>query len=202
MRFRPSLLILLFLLGAACQSVAPTPMLIGRMTDLNNVAMGLYLDCSDGINYSPAKVSCDPELLETKIVELRGLSQEFISADITQPHGYDIHLSATMIYFRIGQRNLNEYTRAEQIARQFFEVQKGHSGRSVNKARFVWVWFASATAAKQHFEDPLALTPDRKAELLLAAGEGTKLLSTLEGPRLVRLQQALQGLEFVIGTIE
>jgi hypothetical protein len=83
----------------------------------------------------------------------------------------------------------------------FFEIQKSHSGHSINVARFYWAWFAAATASKQYFEDKLSLTPDRKADLLLALGEGTSILTTEEGPRLIRLQQALVALKFVIDSI-
>jgi len=202
MRFRALALSLLFLLGTACASVAPTPILIGRLTDLNDASVALYIDCSEGANYVPDKEGCDPELLSLKVDETRDVAVHFISADIKQPHGYDIYLAVSMMYFRIGQRNLNEYTLAEQMARQFFETQKAHSGSSLDTARFWWAWYAGATASKQYFEDPLSLTPPRKSELLLALGEGTSLLNKLEGPRLVRLQQALANLQFVIDTIQ
>ena len=202
MRFRALTLSFLFLLGTACASVAPTPILIEKLTNLNNEALALYVDCSEGANYVPAKEGCDPALLSLKVDETRDTALHFISADIRQPHGYDIHLAISMIYFRIGQRNLNEYTRAEQIARQFFETQKAHSGSSIDTARFWWAWYASATASKQFFEDPLSLTLERKADLLLALGEGTSLLGKLEGPRLVRLHQALDNLQYVIDLIQ
>jgi len=193
---------LLFLLSTACASVAPTPILIGKLTDLNDESVALYIDCSEGANYVPDKEGCDPELLSLKVDETREVAVHFISADIKQPHGYDIYLAVSMMYFRIAQRNLNDYTLAEQMARQFFETQKAHSGSSLDTARFWWAWYAGATASKQFFEDPLSLTPPRKSELLLALGEGTSLLNKLEGPRLVRLQQALANLQFVIDTIQ
>jgi len=172
------------------------------MVKLNDEVVQLYVACSDGANYVPTQEGCDPELLSTKVDLLMPLCLDFISADITQPQGYDIYLATVMIYFRIGQRNLNEYTKAEQIARQFFEVQKAHSTRSIDEARFYWAWYAAATASKQYFEDPFALTSTRKSELLLALGEGTSLLNKLEGPRLVRLKQALVTLKFVIDHIQ
>lgn len=202
MRFRSLLLSLLLLLGTACASVAPTPILIGKMTKLNDEVVAMYVDCSDGANYAPDKEGCDPEQLSLKVDELLELSLHFISADIKQPQGYDIHLATCLIYFRIAERNMNEYTEKERIARQFFEVQKAHSGQSIDTARYWWAWYASATASKQYFEDRLSLTADRKADLLLALGEGTSLLSKLEGPRLVRLQQALKTLQFVVDSIQ
>jgi hypothetical protein len=201
MRFRFLFFTFLLFIGVACQTAAPTPILIERLTNLNNEVVQLYVDCSEGANYVPTKEGCNSELLSVKVDELMLLSVDFIRADIKQPQGYDIHLATAMIYFRIGQRNLNDYTKAEQIARQFFEIQKAHSGHSIDTARFYWAWFAAATASKQYFEDPLSLSPDRKADLLLAAGEGTTLLNKLEGSRLVRLQQALITLKFVIDSI-
>jgi hypothetical protein len=172
------------------------------MDGLNKEVLELYIDCSDGVNYVPDLEGCQPETLELKVVELLDLSEEFIRADYKQPQGYDIHLATSMIYFRISERNANAYTRAEQIARQFFEVQKASGGKSLDEARFYWAWFAAANASFQYYNDRFALDADRKADLLLALGEGTDLTQRLEGPRLVRLQQALQILDFVIKYID
>ncbi len=202
MKIRSLLFVLMFLVGTACQTVAPTPILMGRMTKLNNEVVQLYTDCSDGANYVPTKEGCDPELLGTQVDELIKLSLNFVRADFKQSPGYDIYLATAMIFFRIGERNLNDYTRAEQIARQFFEVQKAHSGQAIDTARFYWPWFASATSSKQYFEDRLSLTAVRKSDLLLALNEGTDVLLRLEGPRLVRLRQALATLQYVINSIE
>lgn len=202
MLFKNLFLSLVLLLGVGCQNIAPTPFLIGRMTNLNDETVQLYVNCSEGANYVPAKEGCDSPLLSSKVDELMTLSVDFISADINQPQGYDIYLATAMIFFRISERNLNEYTKAEQIARQFFEVQKAHSSRSIDEARFYWAWFAAATASKQYFEDPLSLTDVRKADLLLALGEGTSLLDKVEGPRLVRLQASLDSLRFIIAFID
>ena len=205
MPFKFLLFTLLLLLGTVCITAAPTPLLIGRLTDLNDEVVQLYINCSEGANYAPETEGCDSALLSLEVDKLMGLSREFISADIKQPQGYDIYLATAMIYFRIAQRNMNEYTLAEQIARQFFEIQKARSGRSsghsIDSARFYWAWFASATSSKQYWEDRLSLTVDRKADLLLALGEGTTLLGKLEGARLVRLQDALDKLQFVIDSI-
>jgi hypothetical protein len=202
MRLKALLLSILFFVGTGCATVAPTPILIGPMVDLNDEVVQLYVDCSVGAQYLATKDTCQPDLLKLKVKELRDLSVHFIEADNTQPHGYDIHLATTMIYFRIGERNLNEYTKAEQIARQFFETQKTHSSHSINNARFYWAWFASAAASKQHFEDRLSLTVERKADLLLALGEGTSILDETSGPRLVRLRQALSLLTFITDSIQ
>lgn len=202
MQFRSFILAISFLLSTACASVAPTPILIGKLTNLNDETTALYIACSEGANYAPNKEGCDPNLLSLKVDETRTVSIHFISADIKQPQGYDIYLSISLIYFRIAQRNLNDYTLAEQIARQFFETQKANSGGSIDTSRFWWSWYAGATASKQFFEDPMSLVPQRKSDLLLALGEGTDLLNKLEGPHLVRLQQALNNLQFVIDTIQ
>lgn len=200
--FKPLIFALLLLLGTACPTVAPTPILMHQAKSLNSEVVQLYMACSEGANYVPDKEGCDPDLLSLKVDELRALSLNFIAADIKQPQGYDFYLATSMIYFRIAQRNMNDYTQAEQIARQFFEVQKATGGHSIDTARFYWAWFASSAASKQYYEDPFALTPSRKADLLLALGEGTSLLDKLDGPRLVRLQQALQVLQFVIDSIQ
>ena len=206
MRFRSLLLSVLLLLGVACQTVAPTPILIGRMTDLNDEVVQLYVDCTEGANYVPTKEGCDPELLSTKVDELMTLSLDFISADIKQPQGYDIYLATAMIYFRIAQRNLNEYTRAEQIARQFFETQKAHSGHSLSIATFYWVRYSAAAASAQYFQDKLSLTESRKADLLVALGEGTKLLDerpdSIPVSWLPELQSSLERLRFIITFID
>ena len=190
------------LLLSACNSIAPTPILIGRANDLNVQVLEQYLACSEGANYVLEKEGCQPEILETKVTELLDLSETLISADFTQPHGYDIHLATAMMYFRIGQRNENDYTRAEQIARQFFETQKATSGRSIVTAQFYWAYFAAANASYQFFNDPFALDADRKAGLLLALANGSSIVSEVGGTRLIRLQQALTNLEFVINSIE
>jgi len=202
MRFKSLLLSSLLLLGVACQTVAPTPILIGRLTNTNNELAQHYTDCSEGANYVPTKEDCDPELLSTQVDELMALSLDFIKADIKQPHGYDVYLATTMLYFRMGERSLNEYTRAEQLARQFFEVLKAHAGRSIDDARFYLAHFTAARASKQYFEDPLSLTEERKAELLFALEEGTPILNKLEGLRRVRLSVALEQLQFVIDSIQ
>ncbi len=202
MRFRALILTSLLILFTACSTVAPTPILMGRVTALNSEVIVLYTACSNGANYVPLKEGCAPGLLGIKVDETLALSREFISADIRQAPGYDIYLATTMIYFRIGQRNLNDYSLAEQIARQFFEVQKAHSQRALTDARFYWAWFVAASASKQFYEDPLALDLERKSELLLALGEGTSILTAVEGARLVRLHNALDILQFVLNSIQ
>ena len=195
-------LTLLLLIGSACSSIAPTPILMGRATDLNSETVELYLACATGANYTPNKEGCDPIALTLSIDETRSLALEFISADIKQPPWYDIYLAITMMYFRIGQRNLNEYTKAEQIARQFFEVQKANSGKALPTAGFYWAHFAASTAAKQSFEDLPALTTERKVDLVSAYSAGLSIQKKVEGARKVRLNQALEGLKSITDTIQ
>ncbi len=202
MRFKSIILSLVAFLTLSCANIAPTPILSGRAIYLNDHVVQLYTACSEGANFVIAKEGCDPELLNTKVDELMSLSVKFISADIRQSLGYDIHLATAMIYFRIAERTLNDYTRAEQISRQFFEVQKAHTGGAVTTARFYLVWFTSATASKQYYEDKAALTPERGEELLFALNEGSVIIGVLEGPRLVRIRQANTILQFVIMFIQ
>lgn len=201
MKLRSLFLALIFLLGTACSSIVPTPILIGRLTDLNNETVQLYVDCSEGANFVPTKETCDRELLSTKIDKTMGMAVIMIGKDIKQPHGYDIYLSIAMIHFRIAERTLNDYTKAEQIARQFFEIQKAHSGSSISTSRFYWTWFAAATSAKQYYKDRISLDLDRKIDLLQAQAEGIFILNESKGPRKVRLIQALTILKFIISKI-
>jgi len=169
---------------------------MGRVDKLNTEVNQLYLDCSDGANFVPTLESCEPVLLETKTVELLDLSVKLVKADIKQSPGYDIHLATSLIYFRIAERNQDAYTRAEMIARQFFEVQKASSrGKALNTARYYWSHFTAARGTWQYFNAPEQLDSIRKADLLSALAEGTKALPYIEGPRLVRLKQALEVLE-------
>ena len=101
MKFRALLASLLLLVGTACQTVKPTPMLMGDMVDLNNEVVQLYSDCSEGRNYVSEKEGCIPKLLASKIDLLQELALEFVSADPKQPHGYDTYLHVTRLYFRI-----------------------------------------------------------------------------------------------------
>jgi hypothetical protein len=188
----------------ACNSVAPTPILMGRTASLNTEVNQLYIECSEGANFVPQLPTCNSTLLEVKVAELLDLSKELIRADIKQPQGYDIYLATSLIHFQVLQRLHftealrieNDYSRAEMISRQFFEMQKASSrGKAINTARYYWAHYTSAYAAWQSFNDPLALNTTRKGELLSALAEGTQALSHIEGPRLIRLKQALRILE-------
>lgn len=203
MRITKAILLGLFILYfTACNTIAPTPLLMGRVSNLNSEVHELYLDCSSGGSYKSTLESCDAGALETKLDELLDISEQFISADIKQPQGYDIHLEASMIFFRIAQRNANDYSRAEQIARQFFEVQKATGGRSLDVARFYWPWFAASNSSYQYYNAIGTLDQARKVDLLAAMSEGTDLTSRITGPRASRLQTALAILNFIIFSIE
>ncbi|KKL82954.1 hypothetical protein LCGC14_1979580 [marine sediment metagenome] len=203
MRFLKGAIIALALGMFACASIAPTPILMGRVDKLNTEVHQRYLDCSEGANYVPTLEGCDPELLETKTVELMNLSVELVRADIKQPQGYDIHLEISLIYFRIAERNGNAYSRAEIIARQFFEVQKASSsGRAINTARYYLAHFTAAHGSWQYFNAIQQLNVLRKSEFLFAQTEGKIAVPHIEGPRLVRLNQAIQILGSLAGLID
>lgn len=187
---------------ACAPKIAPTPVLIKSLVSQNNEVQILYVACSDGANYAPEQPNCVPELLAEKVDTTMATAKEFIRADIKQPHGYDIYLATAMIYFRIGERNSQQYSNAELLARQFFEVQKAHSSRSVNTARFYWVAMATAHASWQWHNDPLALDGDRKSELMQCYAEGNTAFPKIDaGPRKVRLLQYLEVLKAIIAAI-
>ena len=200
MNWFKSLVLTSALVLAACVSIAPTPILIGDLVEQNNQVVSLYADCSEGANYILTKEGCSPETLEQQALSTMGLATTFISADIKQPQGYDIYLATVMIYFRIGERNTKEYTRAEQIARQFFETQKRTSGRAINTARFYWAAMAAAHSTWQWHHDRFALDADRKTDLLLCLAEGRQA-DISGGPRRIRLAQYLTVIEFIINKI-
>lgn len=196
--FRQALLVLtLFLMG--CQSIAPTPVLIVDLRKENNEVIRLYEACTDGANYVPDREGCDPLALEAQTLVTMDKSKVFISADIHQPQGYDIYLQTAMIFFRIGERNTKQYTEAERIARQFFEVQKASSrGKSLNTARFYWAAMSAGHASWQWYNDRFALDGERKTDLLLCYAEGNVALQEIDpGPRKVRLLQYLQVLKAI-----
>ena len=104
-----------------------------------------------------------------------------------------------MIFFRISIRNTQEYTEAERIARQFFEIQKASSGQAaITSARFYWAAIATGHASWQWFYDRLSLGADRKTDLLLCYAEGNVAFNKIEsGPRKVRLRQYLETLKAI-----
>lgn len=202
--FAPAL-VLFALLLSACKTTAPTPILIHSLVKQNDEVVALYAACSEGANYIPTKEGCDPGLLEEKVDSTMEFAKIFISGDIKQPQGYDVYLSTAMIYFRISQRNTNDYSEAERIARQFFEIQKASSGRSLTPARFYWAAMAAAHASWQWHYDRFALDADRKTELLeCLAHARTALTDTewLDGPRRVRLIQYIETLTAITNKIE
>jgi len=206
-------LVLALALLTGCQTNAPTPMIMGYLVEQSDEVNALYLACSQGANYVPSKEGCAPELLSTKIDSTREYAKLLISGDIKQTPGYDIYLTTSLKYFRIAQRTTNEYTIAERMARQFFEIQKAHSGRSLAPARFYWAAIGSGHASWQWFNDRLALSapgitdPDvsRKTELLLIAVEGRHGLTDtrwLDGFRRVRLESYIDTLTKITDKID
>jgi len=203
MRFLKGAIIALSLGLFACASIAPTPILMGRVDKLNTEVHQRYLDCSEGANYVPTLEGCDPETLETKTIELMNLTVELVKADYKQPQGYDVHLEISLIYFRIAERNGSAYTRAELIARQFFEMQKASSrGRALNTARYYLTHFTAAHGTWQYHYAIQQLNALRRSEFLFAQTEGKIAIPHIEGPRLVRLKQAIQVLGALAGLIE
>ena len=203
MNWFKSLVLTSALVLAACITIAPTPILIGDLVGQNNEVTASYAVCSDGANYVPTKAGCDPKALKQQALSTMDLATTFISADIKQPQGYDVYLDTVMIYCRVAECHDKEYTRAEQIARQFFETQKATSGRAINTARFYWTAMVAAHSAWQWHNDQLALGADRKTDLLLALSEGKQALDGLEsGPRRIRLIQYLEVIEAIIAAIK
>jgi hypothetical protein len=203
MRFLKGAIIALSLGLFACSTIAPTPILMGRVDKLNTEVHQRYLACSEGANYVPTLEGCEPELLETKTIELMNLSVELVKADHKQPQGYDIHLAISMIYFRIAERNGNAYTRAEMIARQFFEMQKASSrGLALNTARYYLAHFTAAHGTWQYHYAVWQLNALRKSEFLFAQTEGKIAVPHIEGPRLVRLKQAIKALGMLASLID
>lgn len=205
MKWLAPILLSLAMFLSACQTTAPTPILIHGLVDRNDEVVALYAACTDGANYVPTKEGCDPELLQTKVDETMEFAKIFISGDIKQPQGYDVYLATAMIHFRIAQRTENDYSEAERIARQFFEIQKASSGRSLPPARFYWAAMAAGHASWQWQYDKLALDVDRKTELiecLAQARVGLTDTEWLDGPRRVRLVQYIEILTLITNSIE
>lgn len=207
MKWFAPVIVAMSLLLSACQNTAPTPIQIKYLVEKNNEVVALYDACSEGANYVPEKEGCDPDLLKSKVEDTMDFAKVFISGDIKQPQGYDIYLSKAMIYCRILATKCNEkdYSEQERIARQFFEIQKASSGRSLAPARFYWAAIAAAHASWQWHYDKLALDSDRKTELLLCLAEARMGLTDtqwLEGTRRIRLIQYIQVLEVITNSIE
>jgi len=203
MRLVTALFLLLFI---ACKSVSitPTPFLIDDLTERHTAAVEQYVACSEGANYVPEKEGCNPEKLETSIRDTMSFAKEFISADIQQAAGYDVYLYQSLILFRIAnQITGNEYTEAEKIARQFFEIQKASSSkRDLTDARYYWAAVATEYASWQWLTDRLALDAIRKAELLLCHAEGNVAFHEIEpGTRKIRLRQYLKVLKSITDSI-
>ena len=50
MRLKILLFTAIILIFSACNTIAPTPLLMGRMDELNTTTLELYVDCSEGAN--------------------------------------------------------------------------------------------------------------------------------------------------------
>lgn len=200
-----SAILLTLILFTGCKTTGPTPVLMGSLIKQNNEVVALYAACSEGANYISSKEGCDSELLATKVVSTMDFAKIFISGDIKQPPGYDVYLATAMIYFRIAQRTEDDYSDAERIARQFFEIQKASSGRSLPPARFYWAAMSSGHASWQWYHDRHALDTNRKIELLeclVQARIGITNTTWLDGPRKIRLLQYIEVLTLLTNTID
>ena len=200
-----SLIVIFLFFISACKTTGPTPLIFGNLIAKNNEVVSLYSDCTEGANYTPTKEGCSPELLEQRVEETMDYAELFISGDIKQPQGYDIYLSKAMILCRISKCIEDDYSQQEKIARQFFEIQKAHSGRSLTAARFYWAAINAGYISWQHHYNILALDSERKVDLILCLAEAKIALtntSWLDGPRRVRLIQYIQVLELIINSIE
>jgi len=197
MKWIVSLLTACVLLLSACKTTAPTPMLMGSLADQDNEVVALYAACSEGDSYVVSKEGCDPDLLKEKVDSTMDFAVIFISGDIKQPQGYDVYLATAMILFRISQGNEDSYSRAEMIARQFFEIQKASSGKSLTPARFYWAAMSAGHSSWQWRYDRLALGPDRKTDLLLCLMEAKIALTDNTGwltpPREIMLNSSVGG---------
>jgi len=187
----------------ACSHFNPTPSLFNELIEENNQTVALYAACSTEGAYEPDKEGCNPEALKIQVLDTMFLAKDFISGDIKQPQGYDIYLATAMVYFRIGERNRDEYSEAEKIARQFFEVQKASSGKSINTARYYWVIMTTAHTSWQFYNEPETLDGDRKVTLLLCLEQGHLAVKeeALDPPRQVMLIQATRILMMIVEMI-
>ena len=77
-RLKSTVLVLALAL-IACQSVAPTPMLIGGLREANNQTVALYDACTEGANYVASKEGCDPLALENQATVTMGLAKNLNS---------------------------------------------------------------------------------------------------------------------------
>ena len=185
-------------LALGCKSLLPTPLLIGELVELNDKTHELYVECLEAGVYSPETETCRPELLESNIEKTRNLAKQFVAQDIRQPHGYDIYLQVTLIYLSIAQRIDNDYSEAERIARQFFEVQKASSGLQLDKARYYWVIFTTENTLWRKRNGEFSLSTARRAELLMCLAEGILVLEKMQpGPEKIRLYQSVS----ILGTL-
>ena len=189
----------------ACPAyLTPTPLLMGDLVEQNDEVVELYSDCSTGPNYTPDIEGCKEDKLLVETKETLELAKEFISADIKQPQGYDIYLSTSLVYFRIAESvKRKDYKEAEQIARQFLEIQKARQGDAITDARFYLAATCSARASWQWFNNKSSLDSDRKTELIDCLAEAREARDDVEGAhRRVRLLQYINTLERLISQID
>lgn len=198
MRWFKTLLVLSFIVIGCSLNWKPTPLLVGDLFKLNTQTHQLYLECSEGRVFNANKEGCQLDLLETKLKKIREVAKNFISADIKQPHGYDIYLENTIIYFSVAYRNADEYSEAERIAKQFFEIQMRTSGRLLDLARTYWAIFMAENLAREMVEENFTENPDRIAEMNKCLIEAHIALNNESlGYRRVNLLSAIEVFEYI-----
>lgn len=213
MKWIAPLLTVFLLFISACETTAPTPFLMGSLVDQKNEVVALYNACSEGAGYVVTKEGCDPILLEEKVKSTMDFAKVFIGGDPKQPQGYDVYLATVMVLFRISQVNTNEFSDAERIARQFFEIQKASSGRSLAMARFYWAEMTAGHASWQWYYDrhslyTLGITDpeiSRKIELLQCLAEvqiGLTDSQGLDGFRKIKLNNNIGVITWIVNKIE
>jgi hypothetical protein len=181
----------------SCKSILPTPLLIGNLIEGNNQVHSLYQEYR-GCKEAQPKEECGLGKLEEKIKEVQSAARFFIGGDISQPHGYDIYLQVTLIYFSVSEASKNELTEAELISRQFFEVQKASSGRALDDARYYWALVLVENITYKLDKKDFIEVRNREVDILLCLSEAKITLDRMEpGPKLIRLLQAIQILTLI-----
>jgi len=194
------LLSLFLILG--CETICPSLYVYRDLKEKNTETLILYVACSDGPNFAPTKPGCDLPKLKDSMAEVFRLAEITISKDVSQSPPYIIYLETSILYFRAsGGTEGSSYVRAEQVARQFFEVQKSSGGSSMPDARFYLAYLTSAHASFQLLYVPEELTAERKPDLVLAEGAGVAALPDIQAERKMRLVDALLVLENIIKQI-
>jgi len=196
---------LLFAFVLGCTTLLPGTAVFKELETSNTATLNLYKACSDtNGNFRPTQTGCDLTRLKTSVQDTLSLAETTISKDVTQTPPYIIYLETAIIYERVSMGSDGDfYTRAEQISRQFFEIQKASSELSLTQAEFYLAYLTTGHAAYQLLHSPQELTAGRKTELVFALQQGVAALPVMADPvRKARLQSALNVLQVIIGRIQ